>query len=137
MALYKVSAGMSTYLLQLNPTLSIPHWENMCNRNLRDKICVKSLVPYANQCMYICIQCIQIFEYFCLNISEHWSLKITGYTWIKGVLFSFWTWRYIVKLLAKAKLKSLPYNHTDHPTRNFQSSLNKSIQVLYQNMRYH
>ena len=91
MALYKVSAGMSTYLLQLNPTLSIPHWENMCNRNLRDKICVKSLVPYANQCMYICIQCIQIFEYFCLNISEHWALKIGGNTGIKGVLFSFLT----------------------------------------------
>ena len=39
--------------------------------------------------MYICIQCIQIFEYFCLNISEHWSLKIGGNTGIKGVLFSF------------------------------------------------
>ena len=46
----------------------------------------------------------------------------------------------IVKLLAKSKLKSLPYNHTDHPpppTHNFQSSLNKSIQVLHQHMRYH
>ena len=41
-----------------------------------------------------------------------------------------------VKLLAKSKLKSLPYNHTDHPptTRNFKSSLNKSIQVLHQHM---
>ena len=45
----------------------------------------------------------------------------------------------IVKLLAKSKLKSLPYNHTDHPpttTHNFKSSLNKSIQVLHQQMRY-
>ena len=48
----------------------------------------------------------------------------------------------IVKLLAKSKLKSLPYNHTDHlpthpPTHNFKSSLYKSIQVLHQHMRYH
>ena len=47
----------------------------------------------------------------------------------------------IVKLLAKSKLKSLPYNHTDHlpthpPTHNFKSSLYKSIQVLHQHMRY-
>ena len=42
----------------------------------------------------------------------------------------------VVKLLAKSKLKSLPYNHTDHPppTRNFESSLNKSIQVLHKHM---
>ena len=62
---------------------------------------------------------------------------------------NYWNWSLIhwdiVKLLAKSKLKSLPYNHTDHlpthppppPTRNFQSSLNKSIQVLHQHMRYH
>ena len=52
----------------------------------------------------------------------------------------------VVKLLAKSKLKSLPYNHTDHPpthplthpaTPNFKSSLYKSIQVLHQHMRYH
>ena len=44
---------------------------------------------------------------------------------------------FIVKLLAKSKLKSLPYNRTDHlpttypPTHNFKSSLYKSIQVLH------
>ena len=46
----------------------------------------------------------------------------------------------IVKLLAKAKLKSLPYNHTDHhlpPTRNFQSNVNKSKQILHQHMMNH
>ena len=46
----------------------------------------------------------------------------------------------IVKLLAKSKLKSLPYNHTDHlptTTPNFKLSLYKSIQVLHQHMRYH
>ena len=44
---------------------------------------------------------------------------------------------HIAKLLDKAKLKSLPYSHTDHPvTPNFKSSLKKSIQVLHQHMRY-
>ena len=40
----------------------------------------------------------------------------------------------VVKLLAKAKLKSLPYNHTDHLPHP-QLSI-KSIQVLHQHMRY-
>ena len=41
-------------------------------------------------------------------------------------------------ILAKSKLKSLPYNHTAHPaTHNSKSSIYKSIQVLHQHMRYH
>ena len=70
----------------------------------------------------------------------HWSEFLS---WMKQCL-TFTT--LIVKLLAKSKLKSLPYNHTDHlpthppthpPTHNFKSSLYKSIQVLHQHMRYH
>ena len=53
--------------------------------------------------------------------------------------FFFFDFFMIVKLLAKAKLKSLPYNHTAHPppTPNFKLSLYKSIQVQHQHMRYH
>ena len=42
---------------------------------------------------------IRIFEYFCTNISEYWSLKITWNTWIKEFYFPFLTWRYILTTL--------------------------------------
>ena len=42
---------------------------------------------------------IWIFKYFCMNISEHYSLRITWNTGIKGVLFLFLTWRYILRTL--------------------------------------
>ena len=42
---------------------------------------------------------IRIFEHFCTNISEYWSLKITWNTWIKEFYFSFLTWRYILTIL--------------------------------------
>ena len=40
-----------------------------------------------------------LFEYFCTNISEYWSLKITWNTWIKEFYFPFLTWRYILTTL--------------------------------------
>ena len=72
-------------------------------------------------------------DFFVLHIFGQFSSQIIY------IAFSLYNSRPIVKLLAKAKLKSWPYNHTDHPpthqpTRNFKSSLNKSIQVLHQHM---
>ena len=40
-----------------------------------------------------------LFEYFCTNVSEYWSLKITWNTWIKEFYFPFLTWRYILTTL--------------------------------------
>ena len=42
---------------------------------------------------------IQIFKYFCTNISGYWSSKITWNTWIKEFYFPFLTWRYILTTL--------------------------------------
>ena len=49
---------------------------------------------------------IPIFEYFCTNISEYWSLNITWNAGIKGVLFSILTWRYILTTLLITMINS-------------------------------
>ena len=47
---------------------------------------------------------IHIFEYFCTNISEYWSLKITWNTGIRGV--SFLTWIYILTTILITMINS-------------------------------
>ena len=71
--------------------------------------------------------------------SNHLNQRLWLELILKLGVFNYIAVLVIVKLLAKSKLKSLPYNHTDHPplTPNFKLNVYKSIQVLHQHMRYH
>ena len=69
------------------------------NIRIYSNIFLRILIFVFNSWQFSKPNIIRIFEYFCMNISEYWSLKITWNTWIKEFYFPFLTWRYILTTL--------------------------------------